>query len=81
MVTKNQHYVPQLLLRRFAVRSGREDRINVYDIVRGQMRQNQSIKEVCSGNYTYDKDNSVENFLASFEFRVGNASFQAADET
>lgn len=59
MVTKNQHYVPQLLLRRFAV----EDRINVYDIARGQIRHNQSIKEVCSGNYTYDKDNSVENFL------------------
>lgn len=63
MVTKNQHYVPQLLLRRFAVRSGREERVNVYDIVRGQMRRNQSIKEVCAGNYTYDKDNSVENFL------------------
>jgi hypothetical protein len=63
MVTKKQHYVPQLLLRRFAVRAGAEERINVFDIARRQFRRNQSIKEVCSGNYTYDRDNTVEKFL------------------
>lgn len=64
MVTKKQHYVPQLLLRRFAIRSGNEERLNVYDIARNQLRYNQRIQEVCSGNYTYDKDNSVEQFLS-----------------
>lgn len=58
-ITKKQHYVPQLLLRRFAI----EERINVYDITRNQLRRNQSIKNVCAGNYTYDKDNAVETFL------------------
>lgn len=58
-ITKNQHYVPQLLLRRFAI----EERVNVYDITRKQLRLNQNIKNVCAGNYTYDKDNTVEKFL------------------
>lgn len=63
MVTKKQHYVPQLLLTRFAVCAGAEKRISVFDIARHQFRRNQNIKDVCSGNYTYDKDNSVESFL------------------
>lgn len=66
MVSKNQHYVPQLLLRRFATHSGREYRINVYDITKEQIRLHQNIKDVCSGNYTYDKDNSVEIFLEKY---------------
>lgn len=63
MVTKKQHYVPELLLQRFAIRSGDEKRINVYDLSRCQYRSNQNTKNVCSGNYTYDRDNSFENFL------------------
>lgn len=64
MITKKQHYVPQLLLRRFSIRSGNEARINVYDIARDQYRTNQNTKDVCSGNYTYDKDNTFEKFLS-----------------
>lgn len=63
MVTKKQHYVPQLLLRRFATQSGREARVNVYDIERVQYRNNQNIRNVCSSNYTYDTDDSFERFL------------------
>lgn len=66
MVTKKQHYVPELLLQRFAIRSGDEKRINVYDFSRMQYRPNQNTKNVCSGNYTYDKDNSFENFLEKY---------------
>lgn len=64
MATKKQHYVPKLLLRGFANRVGEEFRLNVYDIERDHYRQNQKISEVCSGNYTYDKDNTFEHFLS-----------------
>jgi Protein of unknown function (DUF4238) len=63
VVTKKQHYVPQLLLRRFATSSGSESRINVYDIEREQYRKNQNIRDVCSSNYMYDVDDSFEKFL------------------
>ncbi|AVP95676.1 hypothetical protein C7S18_00015 [Ahniella affigens] len=64
MVTKKQHYVPQLLLRRFATPHGSESRINVYDFERQQYRKNQNIRDVCSSNYTYDTNNSFERFLS-----------------
>ena len=63
MPTKKQHYVPQLLLRRFANQVKQEWRTNVYDISRKQYRSNQNIKDVCAENYTYDKDNTFERFL------------------
>lgn len=64
VATKKQHYVPQLLLRRFATLIGNASRINVYDIERQQYRKNQSIRDVCSSNYTYDTDDSFEKFLS-----------------
>lgn len=63
MVTKKQHFVPRLLLRRFATTTGGESRVNVYDLERHQYRQNQNIRDVCSGNYTYDTDETFERFL------------------
>lgn len=63
MVTKKQHYVPQLLLRRFATVIGSQSRINVYDIERQQYRKSQNIRDVCSSNYMYDTDDSFEKFL------------------
>ena len=63
MVTKKQHFVPQLLLRRFATTVGSESRVNVFDLERRQYRKNQNIRDVCSSNYTYDTDDSVEKFL------------------
>lgn len=62
-LTKNQHYVPQLLLRNFATESKRVHRINVLDLARNNFRPNQNVADVCSENYFYDKDNAVEKFL------------------
>jgi hypothetical protein len=59
-VTKNQHYVPQLLLRNFAT----NDRVVVYDLARSQYRVDQHVRGVCSENYLYDQDNSVEKILS-----------------
>lgn len=63
MITKKQHFVPKLLLRRFATWDREQARVNVYDIKRNQIRKSQNIDDVCAGNYTYDKDNSFESFL------------------
>ncbi|MFZ2753952.1 MAG: DUF4238 domain-containing protein [Lysobacteraceae bacterium] len=62
-VTKNQHYVPQFLLRNFATRHGRTHRIHVFDTIRNDLRCNQNVADVCAQNYFYDNDNWVENFL------------------
>lgn len=64
MATKKQHYVPQLLLRRFATATGSVSRVNVFDIERQQYRRNQNIRDVCSGNYTYDTNESFEKYLS-----------------
>lgn len=61
-ITKNQHYVPQFLLRHFSCDTTRIKRINIFDINRSAVR-NQSIEKVFSQNYFYDKDNRVENFI------------------
>lgn len=63
-ITKNQHYVPQCLLRHFGYDSKNGKRINVFDIERSVVRYNQSVKEVFSQNYFYGKDNKVETFMA-----------------
>lgn len=60
-ITKNQHYVPQLLLRNF---SSDDEVINVYDHVRSSQRSG-NIKKFFSENYFYDRDNLVENFLST----------------
>ena len=64
MVTKNQHFVPELLLRRFANETRDAFRTNVYDISQSQFRRNQNVKDLCAGKYTYDKDNLIEKYLA-----------------
>lgn len=63
-ITKNQHYVPQCLLKHFGCDAKKGKRINIFDIERSVVRYNQSVKEVFSQNYFYGKDNEVENFLA-----------------
>lgn len=62
--TKNQHYVPQFLLRGFGADSGGNPRVHIFDVERDAIRQNQAIKEVFSQNYFYDKDNEIESFLS-----------------
>lgn len=59
-ITKNQHYVPQFLICGFSTNS----KVNIFDIERNEFRKNQSIQGCLSQNYFYDKDNSIENFLA-----------------
>lgn len=63
-ITKNQHYVPQCLLKHFGCDAKKGKRINIFDIERSVVRYNQSVKEVFSQNYFYGKDNEVENFMA-----------------
>lgn len=60
-ITKNQHFVPQFLLKNFTSQS---EVVNIYDSVRNILRPPTSVNRVLAENYFYDKDNSVENFLA-----------------
>ncbi|WP_370277568.1 DUF4238 domain-containing protein [Pontibacterium sp.] len=63
--TKNQHYVPQFLLGGFDEVGAEKPKVNIFDVERDVVRQNQAVKEVFSQNYFYDKDNEVEDFLSS----------------
>jgi hypothetical protein len=65
MSTKKQHYVPQFLLNHFACEGSQGNRINIFDMDRSEVRYNQPVRGVFSQNYFYDKDNQVENFLAT----------------
>jgi hypothetical protein len=58
--TKNQHFVPQFLLKNFM---SSNDVVNIYDSARGKSRPPTSVNCVLAENYFYDKDNSVEHFL------------------
>ncbi|MDO9483897.1 MAG: DUF4238 domain-containing protein [Hydrogenophaga sp.] len=59
--TKNQHYVPRLLLRHFA--TGVEEEVQVFDSTRTLSRSS-IVRRVFSQNFFYDDDNSMEAFLA-----------------
>lgn len=56
----NQHYVPELILKEFAVKG----RVSVYDSKRDMARHNTLPKKVFFERYFYGKDALVENFLA-----------------
>ncbi|OEE18765.1 DUF4238 domain-containing protein [Aliivibrio fischeri] len=62
-ITKNQHFVPRCLLKNF---TSEDDVVNIYDSSRDKLRNPTSIDRVLAENYFYDKDNTVENFLAEF---------------
>lgn len=66
-ITINQHYVPRFLLDGFRVNSVAEElaKVNVLRIRNNKLLFNQSVKEVFSQNYFYDKDNFIENFIES----------------
>lgn len=63
-ITKNQHYVPQFLLRGFSSVDTEKPKVQIFDLERNVIRQNQAVKEVFSQNYFYDKSNEVESFLS-----------------
>lgn len=60
-ITKNQHYVPQLLLRNFSTPKG--EKLQVFDASRSKLRVT-TVREVLSQNYFYDRDNTIESFLS-----------------
>lgn len=63
-ITKNQHWVPQCLLKHFT----RDDIwINVFDLSKREVQRDKSIKKVFSEQYLYDTDNLIENFLQRIE--------------
>lgn len=57
---KKQHYVPQLLLKHFAI----DERISVFDSERNLVRHKRKYKEEFAENYFYGKDDLVEKFLS-----------------
>jgi len=63
-ITKNQHYVPQCLLKFFSWEDKKTRKTNVFDITRVSFRYDQPIKNICSQRYFYDTDNMVENILS-----------------
>jgi hypothetical protein len=60
-LTKNQHFVPRLLLRHFA--TGQDEDVQIFDSTRNKIRFS-SIRRVLSRNNFYDDDNAMEKFLA-----------------
>jgi hypothetical protein len=85
-ITINQHYVPRFLLDGFRVNPLNEElpKVNVLRIKSSKFLFEQSVKEVFSQNYFYDKDNVIENFIESHietpssklikQFRTGDFS-------
>ncbi len=63
-ITKNQHYVPQFLLKGFGAADDEKPKVHIFDVERNVVRKCQAVKEVFSQNYFYDKNNEVENFLS-----------------
>ena len=66
-ITINQHYVPRFLLDGFRINPSDEElaKVNVLRIRHTKFLFNQSVKEVFSQNYFYDKDNAIESFIES----------------
>ena len=62
-ITKNQHFVPELLLKHFT--DGDDELVNIYDSKLSKLRPPTTINRVLSENYFYDRDNAVEKFLAT----------------
>ncbi|WP_431819488.1 DUF4238 domain-containing protein [Burkholderia sp. F1] len=60
-LTKNQHFVPRLLLRHFTTSS--DEDVQIFDSTRNKVRSS-SIRRVLARNNFYDDDNAVEKFLA-----------------
>ena len=58
--TKNQHYVPQCLLKHFGYLNKNKKKINVFDAINKTVRYNQAINNVFSQNYFYGKDISID---------------------
>lgn len=70
---KNQHFVPRMLLRRFAEPNTRERAITVFDIDSRISRHRASISSQCSRSFFYGKDLALENSLMAIEGAANSA--------
>ena len=66
--TKNQHYIPQFYLRRFA--EGRKNRFSVFDKAADKILENQNPKNFASKRYYYDIDSDTLLEMMSDTFRI-----------
>lgn len=70
-ITKNQHYVPQFLLKKFKISPSIDNKVQIYLFDKhSQTTEEKSIKYVFAEDYFYDKDNLVENQLGLVETKV-----------
>lgn len=77
--TKNQHYVPQLLLRGFAVPGSDERAVAVLNLSRNRIIPTASIRGQCAKSFLYGKDGVVEKALAKLEGRAATAIREVID--
>ena len=63
---KNQHYVPQFYLRNFSVGAERRQ-INLYNIPKGLLITNASLKHQASADYFYGTDGQLEEKFSELE--------------
>lgn len=69
---KNQHFVPKCYLRPFTV-EGAGAAINLYNIDRHKFICMAPVKNQCSGDYFYGKDERLEAVIQHLEGRYGTA--------
>lgn len=62
-ITKNQHYIPRFLLKRFLDES---ENLYAYDSTRDIKRRVTAVENIFSENYFYDTDNTVENYISKY---------------
>lgn len=67
-ITKNQHYVPQFLLKKFKISPPIDSKVQIHLFDKhSQTTEIKSIKHVFAEDYFYDEDNLVENQLGLVE--------------
>ena len=84
---KNQHFVPRCHLRPFS-KAGEGAAINLYNIDRKRFIQDAPVKNQCSRDYFYGKDQVLEKAIQSVEgtyaqtlSNILQAGFHVTDET
>lgn len=68
---KNQHFVPRCYLRPFTI-NGEDAAINLYNIDSQKFISGAPVKNQCSGNYFYGKDDVLEKAIQSVESAYGS---------
>ncbi len=63
-ITKNQHYVPEFYLRKFA---NTKDKLEILDCERRKVVATRSPKSICIGEYYYSADNKLDEVSQALE--------------